>query len=224
LVKNPFCLTSNSNNQCLSCYPGDIFSSPLCLFLAASCATLTSGNQCASCSAGYTVLSGLCVSLASLDPACSSFTGTTCNGCLNGFYLNSGVCVQANPACLTYNMISGACLTCYNGLSVWGNTCGNVAGINPYCSNLNGTTCLVCNSGYTLYNGICYLANENCATFGAGGVCLTCAQGNLEGFLCLVDTSCDTYDPTFTFCLTCPTGFALWNSQCVSYSSLYPFC
>jgi proprotein convertase subtilisin/kexin type 5 len=223
LVGNPFCLTSNSNGQCLTCYAGDIFSSPLCLVLAANCASTTSSGTCATCGSGYTLLSGLCVSLASLDPACSSFTGTTCNGCLSGYYLNSGICVQANPACLSYNMNTGACTACYNGLSVWGNTCGNIAGINPFCATLNGTVCSVCTTGYTLYNGICYLANPFCSSYGPGGICLTCSLGNLQGFLCLVDTSCDSYDGNGN-CLTCPFGFTLWNLQCVSYSSLYPFC
>jgi hypothetical protein len=189
-VGNPFCLTSGSNGQCLSCYSGGIFSSPLCLVLAPSCATQTTAGQCATCPSGYTLISGLCVSLASLDPACSSFSGSNCNGCLNGYYLSGGVCVQANPLCLTYNQTSGACLSCYNGLSVWGNSCGNLAGLNPYCATLSGTACLACNYGYYTFNGICYLANTYCLTYGVGGTCLSCSQGDLYGTLCLVTTSC----------------------------------
>jgi hypothetical protein len=193
LARNPFCKTSDATGKCLSCYTGATLSSPLCLVIASNCATQL-GNQCISCTSGYTIISGICVSLASLSYACSSFNGSNCVGCLNGYYLNSGICIQANPVCLTYDMTTGACTSCYNGLSIFGNSCGNTAGLNPLCSSFNGTACSICRNGYALYNGICYLANPNCLTYGPGGICLSCSQGNLEGYLCLVGTSCDTYD------------------------------
>jgi len=226
LARNPFCKTSDAAGRCLSCYTGATLSSSLCIFLS-NCATQTAGNQCATCPVGSFLTNGLCALLSSLNPTCASFSGNSCQVCLNGYYLNSGICFLANPACLTYNQNTGACTTCYNGLSVLGNVCGSTAGLNPFCSTFDGAACSLCSSGYALYNGVCYLANPNCATYGPGGICLSCAQGDLVGYLCLVGTSCDTYDPNdpdFLTCLTCPIGYTLWNSQCISYASLYPFC
>ena len=81
-------------------------------------------------------------------------------------------------------------------------------------------TCLACNIGYTLANGICQLNTGilNCQLINAyRTACLLCKHGYylLEGKCKEVSSLCNGYDPTFGLCLACKVGYINYGGQCL---------
>jgi hypothetical protein len=128
-------------------------------------------------------------------------------------------------------MNNGNCLTCYSGWAVSGTTCVALTTINPYCATFSGLTCTNCNAGYYIgSNGICSVANAQCATYNMNnGNCLTCYSGwAVSGTTCVALSTINPHCLTFTglTCNACSAGYYIGtggictpvNPQCATYN------
>lgn len=212
-----------------------------CTAANTNCATysLTDGS-CLTCSSGW-VLSGTnCITYASIDPNCQTFSGLTCSVCKSRYYLpTGGKCTQASASCLTFDSVSGNCLTCYSGSAVSGTTCVTLASIDANCNTWSGTTCTACKTGYYLSSvtGKCTAGNSNCATYNlANGYCLTCvSRYGISGNNCVLLSTLNPYCKTFNgagACTNCSDGYYIGsngictvaNSLCLTYSMTTGAC
>ena len=58
------------------------------------------------------------------DPNCREYINGVCNACSTRHFVGQdGKCIPVNPLCRTHNN-QGQCVTCYEGYSLIGATCG----------------------------------------------------------------------------------------------------
>jgi hypothetical protein len=117
------------------------------------------------------------VTLRSLNPYCTSFSGSTCTNCSSGYYIGTnGICTVANALCATYSMTTGACLSCPAGYNLDSGKC--VLPIT-WCTTYSGSLCSVCSSPYYVNSaGTCSAASATCITYNMnGGACTSCIAG-----------------------------------------------
>ena len=96
---------------------------------------------------------------------------------------------MANPLCKTYDQITGACLTCYNGYVV------------------SGATCVIDKNA----------ESSNCAEY-VDNVCVRCASRtflNSRKQCEKVSEDCRTYNDFTGACLSCYSGYALKMGRCL---------
>jgi hypothetical protein len=120
-------------------------------------------------------------------------------------------------------MSSGACVSCYSGFTLWGSACVDLTSLRQNCLNFSGISCIACKSGYVVTNGFCVSGNPSCSSYDIAGGCLNCTQGYITGAFCLVPSSCQDTDQ-YGNCIDCLEGSTIWGSDCVSVSSIVPFC
>lgn len=165
---NSNCAQYSSDQICLKCSSGYYFNANgICTVINPLCATYNVINgQCLTCYNGYSLNLGSCVLTTSsnLDSNCALFSNNICINCSKGFIFNSqGACSLINPLCKTYNQISGACLTCYNGYSLSGNTCivdTNYQAVDPNCASYVSGICVKCvTRSFMNSKGICQTVN-----------------------------------------------------------------
>ena len=163
--------------------------------------------------------------------ACNDFRAILMNGeciCPGLMAMNiSGLCscpqgtIELNGECITQSCPPG---TFFNGETCVGCTLPNCAN----CSSL--TTCVECNPGYYLSNGICLPCPPSCLTCISGIVCTSCPPGFvIRNGRCV--RPCPACCPTCTYdangnvrCLSCLTGFVFNGAQCLSCSVGIPGC
>jgi hypothetical protein len=120
---NPYCATYNtSTGLCLTCTSPLYFTGGYCINISSTCATGTPGT-CTTCASNYAILSGFCVVANTLGPFCNQFSGSSCTNCTDQYYVFMGGCTPSDPSCLTYNMTTGYCTSCYSGYSVQNGAC-----------------------------------------------------------------------------------------------------
>lgn len=225
---NALCATYDSNTgYCLTCTANNTLQNGLCLVNIGCLTTATNGSGlCLTCPAQYALFNGLCISRISLNPYCLTFSGVTCTTCQNNYYLGAGgICTALNSLCATYDMQTGACLSCPTGYTLIGFACWSLIVQNPHCQTFSGTTCNTCFPGYYLNNGVCIIANQYCATYSmTTGACLTCPAGYLlSGGLCLAKIACTTSN-TQGACTSCPAGYQIYQNLCILIITLNPYC
>ncbi len=64
--------------------------------------------------------SGRCIIGQVTDMNCKKLNVNICTDCYQGYFIDpiNGICKRVNPLCKTSNMLTGACLSCYNGYSL----------------------------------------------------------------------------------------------------------
>jgi hypothetical protein len=128
---NPFCNTF-SGTTCIYCnlryYLGV---NAYCTNVNVMCAnySMTTGS-CTSCNPGYVLSTPLnsnvatCASQSAGNQFCTAFTGTTCTYCSTRYYVGvNSMCTAVNQACKTYDMVTGACLSCFDGRTLPNGVC-----------------------------------------------------------------------------------------------------
>jgi hypothetical protein len=223
---NPYC-TAFTRGTCTDCQQGYyINSNNICVVVFSPCLTyvITTG-VCLTCPIGFIHLNIICWSIALHNPYCSNFTGATCTACNPGFYVSKGICIIENALCATYNLNTGACLTCASTYTFQNGLCID----NTPCVTTNATGCLTCPSGYTVYNGLCaslISLNPFCLTF-SGATCTVCKNDYFLGpnSLCTaLNSLCATYNMQTGACNTCPVGFTKVGFACHSLRVVDPNC
>lgn len=152
--------------------------------------------MCTSCYVGYTLQSnGACLSnsSANVNQNCAFLLfGTFCLACNPGSYFNpDGNCEAIDPNCKTFNYISSVCTTCKTGYVYYGSRDQCVKSTSPPdagCTSWIGDVCFSCLNGWTLYDGICVVANPNCRIRSSSYPfnCVACFPGyTLSGSSCL---------------------------------------
>ena len=103
---------------------------------------------------------------------CSS--GYICEECISEYYVKDNICEHGIPNCKNHDL-NGKCLTCKLGYEIRddGESCGLTNGRINEADNS-----IICNDGYSLYNGICYTHVENCDTYDEeNDNCKVCENG-----------------------------------------------
>ncbi len=181
------CKSTDQSGVCTSCYSGYFLTQGMvCQKMDALCKSYTSSfSACASCYDGYLLSGGQCllstqVTSSVTDPYCALFQGTNCLNCSSGYYVSqSGICTAPNPLCQTYDMNTGACLSCYQGYSLSGTTCIVTPPLQiPFCNQVVGFSCVSCMDRYYVNNGGCSLVSQLCDGYDmSNGLCLSCIPG-----------------------------------------------
>jgi len=188
-------------------------------------------GYCTSCPTGYLLYNNACWNLVFPNKYCQVFTDTTCTTCYNRYYLHNGICTAVNSNCVTYDMNTGACLTCNTagGYTLQGTLC--VKSSNCLTTTSSGA-CKTCPTGFAVYNGLCIdvtTINPYCLTW-SGSTCTACQDGYYFGSngICIALASvCGTYNVNTGACTSCPSGYVLFNGVCWSLSMPTPpnpFC
>ena len=125
---DPHCIKYGVNGDCLTCSAKYYKRSGICTRVSPLCKTYSIDNgNCLTCFPGYYLAGGACWAGndPNFDPNCNlrSLTGS-CLQCVSSYYLASnGYCRAINPICRTFNLSTGACISCYQGYKIEGATC-----------------------------------------------------------------------------------------------------
>lgn len=172
---------------------------------------------CTSCYIAYSLQSnGSCA----LNPSANVYQGCSfllfgsiCLACDPGYYFGpDGNCEKIDSNCVKFDYIFDTCTTCKTGytyyqsrgLCVLSNTPPD-----PGCTSWIGDVCFSCLNGWTLYDGICVIANPNCRVRDTAFPfnCIACFPGyTLSGIACVPtpvnNPLCAVFD-SFGGCLVC---------------------
>lgn len=193
---NPLCRTVDSQNNCLTCYMGYLLRGGSCLIdNAQNLPSFSKGSQ-----SGQVGTSGQGSSGQGEDKNCQKYKegSALCEVCANRYYLSKGVCTQVDPTCKTWDTMRGHCTSCYSGY-----TCGeNEFSCRP------AATPAVNSSDPNSFKKYCIKYRN--------GVCAGCSYRFYLSFgFCLpVSDLCNTFNPTFGYCLSCYDGYTLDNGIC----------
>ena len=144
VICDPNCLTCSgpTNSECLSCHSGRFLQNDKCLSCNSSCETCSmDANNCTYCRSGTYLLESTCVSV------CPDTVNEANRSCVES---------ATNLGCLPpmASTSTGDCVFCR----------GNCA----ECSS-DAQTCIICNPGLTLQNGVCTIpGSQSSVTFQAG--------------------------------------------------------
>jgi len=224
LICSTLCQTcSSSSNQCTSCPLGTFMLNLTCVNVCptgyyanslnncVACSTinckLCPNNICQSCSSGVLVVTSQiscqpsCPSGMYADSStgkcfncsqnCNSCTSTTsCNNCTSPSILYLSYCITSCPS--GYTNVNQSCIACITGCKV--------------CTSLSN--CTTCQSGLVLNaNGSCTYPPNNCSSgyyLNSLGNCSQCFP------------TCNTCNGgTSSNCLTCFSGYTLYNGVCI---------
>jgi len=206
-VTDPNCAVyvSGQSGPCAQCVYRTIKdANGKCVEVNPQCNTFnaTSG-ACLSCFPGWNLVGNACVNPNApsntsnvTDPNCAVYVSGQSGPCAQCVYRTikdaNGKCVEVNPQCNTFNATSGACLSCFPGWNLVGNTC-----VLPTPPPQTGI---------------------NCATYAANGACATCyAFSYLKDGNCVeVNAQCKTFDYAQSKCTACYPGYVLnASSTCI---------
>lgn len=219
---------ANDGRTCVTCLPGFVLTYGLCIrqqITIQFCEIFNSNsNTCDRCMAGYlpTADGKLCMLINCLR---MDQTGRTCVNCQPPFAWNGQYCVYTTDFCSLYNYNIGYCTNCLAYTSLDRNRC-----VPNYCNNYSYDTglCVTCNSGYTLYNRLCYLIIQYCIAYGQPNLCTRCQTGyslSSNGLTCQVDNvptipSCFAQSST-NVCNRCMFRYYEGAQMCSAY---LPYC
>ena len=205
----------------------------VCTRISPLCKTYsTSSGYCLSCYPGYYLAGGACWAGndPNLDPNCNlrSLSGS-CLQCVPRYYLSrNGHCKPVNPLCKTFDIANGACLSCYKGYVIKGDTCALASsGVTyPNCLRFDSQgKCKKCYTSFYVYGGVCKQINPLCKSANTtDGTCLTCYPGySLSKGNCVIpniyyqqtqDPYCVTFDSQK--CVVCRKGYYVQNGYCAT--------
>ena len=123
---NPFCAEWDGN-ICRKCAKGSYFDPQgICVVVDPNCKEVD-GNVCLSCYNGYTLDDNVCVKSTveeTADALCAEWLGEICAKCSEGTFMGeNGKCNVVSPLCKTFDEMTGACLSCYQGFNIEGTAC-----------------------------------------------------------------------------------------------------
>lgn len=207
---------------------------------------------CLSCYPGYTLSNGQCITQSTqpTDPGCARYDwgSKVCLQCSYRFYFNSqNICTKISDLCNTFDSLTGACLSCYQGYALNGTICAvsqnndnnqqQSPDLNCQSYDAKTKTCLACSYRFVLdKNGKCIKVNDQCQTWDNSGLCTSCYQGyNLSSGVCTqssTDSNCAKYDSTLKRCIQCATRYFLNSSslcqsvsdQCQTFDNRTGYC
>ena len=228
---DPNCAKYNQNGDCSICSAKYYKRSGVCTRVSPLCKTYnTNSGNCLTCYPGYYLAGGACWAGndPNLDPNCNlrSLSGS-CLQCIASYYLSeNGYCTAANPLCRTFNISTGACLTCYQGYIISGKTCVLATGDNtdPNCFKfLPSGLCEQCYVSFFPSAGVCKQVNQLCRTANyTDGTCLSCYPGyTLSSGNCIIpqiynQQAQDPYCTSFSGdkCAKCRQGYYVQGGVC----------
>ncbi len=115
------------------------------------------------------IISLACAQIVTINFGCKSFNAdsTACLECSKRYYLDSkGICQPVSDSCNTYDKISGACTSCYDGFILLEIVCvKDKKSADPNCANFTNNACHKCSRGFYLKNSVCEMVNPLCRTF-----------------------------------------------------------
>ncbi len=139
--------------------------------------------------------------------------------CQTGFNLVQGRCVTASSNCFSYNQYA-TCQTCNPGYDlIIDGSCALRS--SSSCQTQSGGICVVAAQGYIIINGSAYHASNRADRFNTQGLLVGARKGyfvwnvnNNNAIAWPLDANCASQRQPAT-CLTCMTGFNLFNGRCV---------
>ncbi|KAL4480118.1 hypothetical protein ABPG74_020634 [Tetrahymena malaccensis] len=249
------CLQCTNQNSCQICASGYYPNNNQCSKCYSSCLSCNgpNSNNCLSCNSGYYFYTS------------NSTCQQTCNTA-GGFFVNQDKCTPCDQTCSTCNGPSNSqCIACISGLYKYGGdnlcktcptpttsvqtTISNCKNSSNQCIYNNQTqsyeltgVCLVCNSGYSLINGVCIdscsLISPNYYLNTSTNECqcsfdhpykhirrdnsVFCSSQQQLGYFCLSNKICNEcfqlncqICQDQNTCTLCNSGNYLWLNQCV---------
>jgi hypothetical protein len=201
-LNNYFGCSIWSGNNCVKCSVGYYFNAKgICCQVQPTCQQFNvKQGICEQCYQGYFIVNGSCTLTNIADTTllgCAIWVGSKCMTCSQRYYFNQqNVCVPVSDFCSTWSS-NGACNSCYGGYVLSSGTCvvntnTNYVTGNPLCQTFSGQTCIACASR---------------SYFNVYGICTT------------VSAQCNTFDKASGRCLSCFSGYAISNGECVLSSS-----
>jgi hypothetical protein len=153
---------------------------------------------CQTCATNYFVFDNTCVLTANRVTNCVNYVANTCTRCRQGYYLSGSACVQT------------------------------AAVANCLYYQASSATCVICSTGFDLYNNYCLTPVANCVKYDTStGNCLACGNNfYLSGTSCSASSvaNCGTYLFNLNVCKTCASGYTLWDTFCVVDTALTTGC
>lgn len=217
------CATCGSDpNICISCLHSQVLLNGKCVSCPANCITCVSSSNCTACAAGYAPSKGQCRVPPGL-PCVSYDTSLACTACDTNYKLTNGTCTVSSVCNIT-----SSCTVCnYNQYLLNGN-CFSCPAL-PNCSSCamtDSSICFVCNEGYYLDSSNscvncatgcsdCYSAT-GCTEAIDGYYMVLTFSGFASGSVAPCAKSCLTCVSQASLCTSCPSGFTLLGSQCIS--------
>ena len=128
------------------------------------CQTWNDEGECKSCFDGYKLVIGICAletkedAIANdlKDPNCFAYVNGTCEECAHRFYFNKErICTTVHPDCRSWDKLTGACTSCFDGFYLSGRNCLSSTG-----SKISLTTVIP-----TTLNNSTFVEIENCAEY-----------------------------------------------------------
>lgn len=216
------CLTCKTgfylaNSICVdSCAGGYILISSVCTACNSVCVTCSgTTTYCTSCITNYYLYNNFCVAACPnnyviVAGACVEVVATDCNsGCTAALLANTACDTACNIAACQYD--NGLCIgptSCLDGQYLVDSTCYECADpCNKCTAPASCLTCMVDSTTgaqwlFRAYNSFCYSACPS-GTYQNG---LSCEECNI---------ACSSCSGASTTCTACPTGYFLYNNQCL---------
>lgn len=95
-----------------------------------------------------------------------------------------GKCQQVSDQCMTWDWITGACTSCYEGWTLSNGVCSYIPSlpptqIDPFCASFDANgNCNACSYRTVLINGRCIPVSDLCNTWDEKtGLCISCYSG-----------------------------------------------
>ena len=226
-----------ANQICFECSQNWFFREGTgCVPVNDQCRTSNENGECTACYVGYTLINGACNLAEATGPSdlgCRTWDweNQVCLECSARWVFNEQrVCVPVNDNCATFDNANGACLSCYKGYTLANGVCSlsqtEITGptdLGCRTWDWDNQRCLECSARWVFNEQrVCVPVNDNCATWGDNGVCLTCYKGfELNNGVCVLsqteitgptDLGCRTWDWDNQVCLECSARW-VFNEQ-----------
>lgn len=144
----------------------------------------------------------------------ASADGRSCLACIPGYILTYGLCVKQIQIqfCDSYNLTTGICVRCASGYAP---TADGKLCILINCQQMDptGLSCVTCISPFQWNGQWCVFITDFCSAYN-NGYCSNCLYStSLQKNRC-VPNYCSNYNYDSGFCLTCLSGYTLYNKLC----------
>ena len=143
--------------------------------------------------------------------------------CAHRFYLNNNQCLPIPKECYSYDIVTGACISCAPGYQFQEGKCKSSEAM----AFVIGNQCVTCFNGYKMVNQRCvYSPNTPSSNLQAKNIlclawkdssCVLCTPKTYlssRGICELVDPFCTQFDYNLEVCNGCEQGFSLRNGRC----------
>jgi len=154
---------------------------------------------------------------------CLNQNNGVCTQCNQNYLVVSGKCQLAVKNCSAYNLLTGVCITCDNGLTLQNQQCvqsqitQNISNCQVIDPN-NASNCLICVYGYFPKGSSCVAVSSLCDGFNVQtGACFGCLYGlSLQNGAC-IDNNCLSFNANNS-CKQCSTSYQANQNGVCQYS------